>query len=534
MKIFCAQLNPTVGDLEGNKKLVLRAYHEAVENNAELIMLSELFLCGYPTEDLLLRPHFLKEVEETVAEIMPHITDTALLLPTAWVEGDKTYNAALLIQNGSIKKVLKKSSLPDYDVFDESRLFSAVDEAQTFTLGGICFGVGICRDIWQPEVCEKLKQAGAEVILSPNASPYAQEKLILREQVAVTCTTITGVPLIYVNQWGGQDELVFDGCSFVMNDDGKQQLLQPAFKNSCFAVNLSKTAAGYTCKADTENSNLDAQEMLYSALKTGVKDYFRKTGFGEAIIGLSGGVDSAIVAAIAVAALGKNNVQAVFLPSVYTSVESLDDARTLADNLGISLLEIPIHKTLETVEKTLDNSGITATGLAAENLQARSRGLLLMALSNQTNALLLTTGNKSEMAVGYATLYGDMCGAFNPIKDLYKTEVYNLCRYINSVKHTIPENIINKEPTAELRHNQKDSDSLPPYTILDEILRLAIEEKLSTTEIITRGFKEGIVTHILSLLRNSEYKRRQAAPGIKVSDCHFGKGWRYPIAGRTL
>jgi NAD+ synthase len=547
--ITLAQLNPTVGDVTGNAAKARAARIRAAADGADLVVLSELFIAGYPPEDLVLKPAFQSACRSAVEELARETADggPAVLIGTPWVEDGKLYNACALLDGGRIAAIRYKCNLPNYGVFDEKRLFARGPAAGPVTIRGVRVGVPICEDIWLEEseeyenVVECLAETGAEILVVPNGSPYARDKNDVRLSVAVARVTESGLPLIYLNEVGGQDELVFDGASFALNADLSVSAQLPAFEENITTLRWNRTDSGWRC-AGPVAPLLDGDKGDYAACVLGLRDYVGKTGFPGVLLGVSGGIDSALCAAIAVDALGADRVRGVMLPFRFTAQVSLDDAAKLAGALGIRYEVLPIADAVNGFEKILSG---TFAGLprdiTEENLQARARGTLLMAISNKTGAMVVTTGNKSEMSVGYATLYGDMNGGFNPIKDIYKTEVFRLSALRNSWKpdgalgpsgEVIPVNIITRPPTAELRENQTDQDSLPPYDMLDAILERLVEREQPLASIVAEGFDREVVARIDRLLNIAEYKRRQAAPGVKVTQKNFGRDRRYPITNR--
>jgi len=548
-RITLAQLNPTVGDVEGNAAKARAARARAQADGADLVVLSELFLAGYPPEDLVLKPAFQAACRTATEALARETADggPAMLIGTPWVEDGKLYNACALLEGGRIAAVRYKANLPNYGVFDEKRLFARGPAAGPVTVKGVRVGVPICEDIWLEEsseyenVVECLAETGAEIIVVPNGSPYARDKSDVRLSIAVARVTESGLPLIYLNQVGGQDELVFDGASFALNADLSVAAQLPAFAENIITLRWKKGEDGWRCSGPI-TPELEGDKADYAACVLGLRDYVRKNGFPGVLLGISGGIDSALCAAIAVDALGKEHVRGVMLPFRYTAQVSLDDAAKLARNLDIRYEVLPIADAVNGFEKILSGpfAGLERD-ITEENLQARTRGTLLMALSNKTGAMVVTTGNKSEMSVGYATLYGDMNGGFNPIKDIYKTEVFRLSSLRNSWKpegalgpsgEVIPVNIITRPPTAELRENQTDQDSLPPYDVLDAILERLVEREEPLASIVAAGFERDVVARIDRLLNIAEYKRRQAAPGVKVTSRNFGRDRRYPITNR--
>tara|TARA_Y100000590_G_scaffold458649_2_gene613822 strand:- start:13868 stop:15550 length:1683 start_codon:yes stop_codon:yes gene_type:complete len=541
LRIAIAQQNPIVGNIAGNLDLVLQARDLAKKNNADLIIFSELFLSGYPPEDLVLRPAFIQEINEALESLKLTTADggPGILIGLPTISNGNIYNSAALIDNNEIVAIQNKVHLPNYDVFDEARVFSPGEMPGPINFRGQKIGVAICEDIWFEDVVECLTETGAEMLIVLNGSPYSRHKHDIRQNVAMKRVVESKLPLIYVNQIGGQDELVFEGGSFIINSNYSVPIKLPNFIPSIKITNWSKKTKKWVCLTSEENAEGEELENIYSACVLGLKDYVLKNNFSQVIIGLSGGIDSALVACIAADALGPSNVHCIMLPSIYTSDQSIIDAELCAKNLNIKVDSISITEIVDVMERQLNPFfSNLPKDLTEENIQSRTRGLLLMALSNKYNKLLLTTGNKSEMAVGYATLYGDMSGAFNPIKDIYKTEVFELAKTRNASKPVfalgpsgivIPENIITKAPSAELRENQTDQDSLPDYKILDDILYKLIEEELSVKDIIGSGYDPKLVSRIQNLLYISEYKRRQAPPGVKISYKNFGKDRRYPI-----
>ncbi|MGX9428927.1 MULTISPECIES: NAD+ synthase [Bradyrhizobium] len=547
--VTLAQLNPTVGDVAGNAAKASAARQTAKAAGADLMVLSELFIAGYPPEDLVLKPAFQAACRAAVEELARETADggPAVLIGTPWVEDGKLYNACALLDGGRIAALRFKANLPNYGVFDEKRLFARGPAPGPVTVKGVRVGVPICEDIWLEEsedyenVVECLAETGAEILVVPNGSPYARDKNDLRLSIAVARVTESGLPLIYLNEVGGQDELVFDGASFALNADLSVAAQLPAFEESITTLRWTKSEAGWRCNGPIMPL-LEGDKADYAACVLGLRDYVRKNGFPGVLLGVSGGIDSALCAAIAVDALGTEQVHGVMLPFRYTAQVSLDDAASLTRMLGIRYEVLPIANAVNGFEKILAEpfKGLPRD-ITEENLQARTRGTLLMALSNKTGAMVVTTGNKSEMSVGYATLYGDMNGGFNPIKDIYKTEVFRLSALRNTWKpdgalgpsgEVIPPSIITRPPTAELRENQTDQDSLPPYDVLDAILERLVEREEPLASIVAAGFDRELVARIDRLLSIAEYKRRQAAPGVKVTPKNFGRDRRYPITNR--
>ncbi len=532
LRVAVAQFNATVGDLTGNVERILQCAEAARQRGAQVLLTPELALCGYPPEDLLLRPDFYRACARALDDLAARCPGIALIVGHPEEFDGRCYNAATVIENGAKIAVYRKNRLPNYDVFDEKRYFDAGTEACVVTLGGVRCGINICADIWEPGAAESAREAGAELLLVLNASPCHLEKHQQRQDVLARRIAATGMPAIYCNLVGGQDELVFDGGSFALDSAGKVQMRLPQFETSLGIVDVQD---GLLRSADLADE-LPLAAEAYKALVLGVRDYIGKSGFKGAIIGLSGGIDSALTLCVAVDALGADKVHAVMMPSPYTAQMSLDDSREMIRQLGCAYDEIAIAPAMATYAAMLAPmfAGLPAD-TTEENIQARIRGNILMALSNKTGKLVLTTGNKSEMAVGYCTLYGDMAGGFAVIKDVYKTLVYRLSVYRNSLcagDPVIPENIIVRPPSAELKPDQKDQDSLPPYEVLDAIVRAYMEEDRSPREIIAAGLPEADVRRVVRLLRIAEYKRRQAPVGIRITPRGFGKDWRYPITNR--
>lgn len=537
--ITIAQVNTTVGDLTGNLTLIRRARDEAPKHS-NLIVFPELVTTGYPPEDLLLKQSFLNDVDTMIDTLVEESrgNSTAMLIPTpCWDRQNKClYNGALLIHNGHVIARQTKHDLPNYGIFDEHRYFKPGPLPEPIPFLGLNLGVMICEDMWYPDVADHLKEKGADILIVVNASPFESHKHDIRYQHARLRVEKTRLPLIYVNQFGGQDELIFDGASFMMNETGQVILQCEEFVEEFQDLTLVERRANGSWLIATEDMHdlHPETETLYQAVMLATRDYIHKSGFKNVILGLSGGIDSALVAAIATDALGSANVRCVLMPSPFTSPDSIADATDCARKLGVSFEVIAIEEMMKVFESAIPD----LDGLAHQNMQARVRGLTLMSLSNQTGAIVLTTGNKSEIAAGYTTLYGDMCGGFNPLKDLYKTQVYNLATWRNTAKpvnalgpdgDVISARILTKAPSAELKPDQKDQDSLPPYDELDELLIGLIEEDLGYDEMVERGFKGETVAKVIRLLDTAEYKRRQAAPGAKVSARAFGRDRRYPI-----
>jgi NAD+ synthase (glutamine-hydrolysing) len=540
-KVAIAQINCTVGDLAGNAAKILAVCETAAGLQADIVVTPELSLLGYPAEDLLLRHALYDRTDQVLGQLcadlarFPHLY-VVVGHPQQDHEGHR-YNCASVLHAGRVVGTYRKHELPNYDVFDEVRYFTSHDQPLVFSVKGITFGLNLCEDIWYPYAPGAAKKAGAEVLLVPNASPYHMGKQSQRYDIVQERVRETGMPLVYANLVGGQDELVFDGASFVIDAYGQLQAQLPLCTEQLEIIEFEAAGEGsdrhiYTHRAHiAPEQSLEAQ--VYAVLVLGVRDYMSKNGFPGAIIGLSGGIDSALTLAIAVDALGADKVRTVMMPSPYTADISWMDAREMAQRLKVRYDEISISPMFEAFKTQLATQ---FTGLpedtTEENIQARIRGTLLMALSNKTGAIVLTTGNKSEMATGYCTLYGDMAGGFAVIKDIFKTLVYRLSRWRNEVDEVIPERIITRAPSAELRPNQTDQDSLPPYEVLDEILRFYMEEDTPVAEILRMGYEGTTVQRVVRLLRVNEYKRRQAPVGVRITRRGFGRDWRYPITSK--
>ncbi|WP_414577795.1 NAD+ synthase [Anabaena sp. CCY 9402-a] len=549
MKIAIAQLNPIIGDLSGNAQKILEMAQQAVKTGARLLLTPELSLCGYPPRDLLLNPSFVEAMSITLQQLARDLpANLAVLVGTveqnyqAHITGGKTlYNSIALLENGKVKQFFHKRLLPTYDVFDENRYFEAGLQANYFTLDNIDIGVTICEDLWNDEEfwgkrnyaanpIADLSILGVDLIVNLSASPYTVGKQRSREEMLKHSAVRFHQPIIYTNQVGGNDDLIFDGCSFALNRQGEVMCRASGFTSDLLTVEfdtkqrdlkLGSVVPAYTSE----------DEEIWQALVLGVRDYAQKCRFSKVLLGLSGGIDSSIVAAIATAALGKENVLGVLMPSPYSSAHSISDALALAKNLGIQTQTIPIGELMHSFDNSLaDLFAGTEFGIAEENIQSRIRGNLLMAIANKFGYLLLSTGNKSEMAVGYCTLYGDMNGGLAVIADVPKTRVYSLCNWLNYNGEIIPQNVITKAPSAELKPGQVDQDSLPPYEILDDILQRLINEHQSVAQIVAAGHDSTVVDRIIQMLARAEFKRRQAPPGLKITDRAFGTGWRMPIA----
>ncbi|MGK2285738.1 NAD+ synthase [Pedomonas sp. V897] len=539
LRIALAQINQITGDIDGNIAAMLDARNRA--RDADLIVYPELALIGYPPEDLVLKPAFQQAARAGLERLAAATLDggPAMLAGTCWLEDGKLYNAVALLENGRIAAITRKHDLPNYGVFDEKRVFASGPLPGPIPFRGVRLGIPICEDIWSPDVCECLAETGAEILISPNASPFELGKDDKRLHHTVARVTETGLPLVYLNRLGGQDELVFDGGSFVLNGDAALAARFPEWQEHIAVTDWTRTASGWRCEKAEIVPPCETLESVYRAMCLGLKDYVTRNRFPGVVIGMSGGIDSALSAAVAVDALGADKVWCVMMPSRYTSRESLEDAAECSRRLGVRLDTVPIEPAVEAFGAMLaplfEGRGRDIT---EENIQSRIRGVTLMALSNKFGHMVLTTGNKSEMSTGYATLYGDMCGGYSVLKDVYKTMVFELCRWRNAHLpiealgprgEVIPERIITKPPTAELRENQKDEDSLPPYPVLDAILTGLVEEELSVDAIAARGYDPATVARVERLLYVAEYKRRQAPPGVKITPRNFGRDRRYPI-----
>jgi NAD+ synthase len=540
LTIAVAQINPTVGDVAGNAALVRRARDEAARGGADLVVFPELVLVGYPPEDLVLRPALLDAASRVLDELeMESATaGPGLAVTLPWGEDGRVYNAIAVVADGRTEMRFKRE-LPNYGVFDEKRVFTPGPMPEPVTFRGTKLGLPICEDVWFPDVPLHLAREGAEILLVPNGSPFEADKFDQRFELMRRRFAETGRPIVYVNQVGGQDELVFDGGSFVISGDGSLAQLLPFWREAQTLTRWSCRDGALDCDSRADWPLEHRLSSIYHAMVLGLRDYVRKNRFPGIVLGLSGGIDSALTAAVAVDAVGPARVRGVRLPSKYTSQSSMDDAEALAAALGVRLETVGIEATVATLHATLEPAFAGAPGdITAQNLQSRARGVVLMALSNQYGELLVTTGNKSEMSVGYATLYGDMCGGYSVLKDIYKTEVYDLAHWRNQhvpeaglgpAGRVIPESSLTKAPTAELRPNQADQDSLPPYSVLDAILHGLVEEELSVDRIVSRGFPRDTVTSVQRLLYAAEYKRRQAPPGVKITRKSFGRDRRYPL-----
>lgn len=543
-RLTLAQLNPTVGDLSGNAAKARAAWEEAKTAGADMVALPEMFITGYQTQDLVMKPVFHQAAIAEIEALAVACADgPAMGIGGPWVEGRGLYNAYYILHGGTVTARVLKHHLPNETVFDEERLFEHGDVTGPFVVNGVRIGAPICEDAWHEDVCETLAETGAEILLVPNGSPYYRNKFETRLNHMVARVVETGLPLVYLNMVGGQDDQVFDGGTFVLNPHGKPVVQLPVFDAVISHVDFARTEDGWRAEDGDFTAHPDAMEQDYRCVVEALRDYMGKTGFKKVLLGLSGGIDSAIVATIAADAIGPDNVRCVMLPSEYTSQASLDDAEAVAKALGCRYDYVPIKEGRAAITDTLAPlfEG-TTPDTTEENIQSRLRGLLLMALSNKFGEMLLTTGNKSEVAVGYATIYGDMSGGYNPIKDLYKTRVFDICRWRNAhhrpewmmapAGEMIPASVITKPPSAELRDDQKDSDSLPDYPVLDGILDMLVDREASVQDCIAAGYTREDVKRVEHLLYISEYKRFQSAPGPRLSKRSFWLDRRYPIANR--
>ena len=551
MKIAIAKLNPTIGDIKGNAQAILKSAKIAKEKGADLLLTPELSLCGYPPKDLLLNPSFIESLSKELSQLAQDLPlELTVLVGTvenntqAKITGEKSlFNSIALLSQGKIQTIFHKRLLPNYDVFDEDRYFESGKESHVFTINHTKIGVTICEDLWNDELFWKMRRyqvnpvadlvnLGSQLILNLSASPYTVKKQALRESVAKHTAKRYQVPLIYTNQVGGNDDLIFDGNSFAVNRAGEVIGRANSFVTDLLLLEFDETEQDLSLGDINPLPEIEEEE-IYSALVLGVKDYAQKCGFSKVILGLSGGIDSSLVAAIASEALGANNVLGVLMPSPYSSDHSITDAEKLVKNLGINSYQLPIGELMKSYDQLLEPIfADTPSGVAEENLQSRIRGNLLMAIANKFGHLLLSTGNKSEMSVGYCTLYGDMNGGLAVIADLPKMRVFSLCHWLNRDAEIIPANVLTKPPSAELKPGQVDQDSLPSYEILDDILERLIQHHQSAEQIITAGFEAETVNKVCKLVSRAEFKRKQAAPGLKVTDRAFGTGWRMPIASR--
>ncbi|MDE1986663.1 MAG: NAD+ synthase [Alphaproteobacteria bacterium] len=539
-RIALAQLNPCMGDIAGNLAKARAARAQAA--GADVILFPELYIVGYPPEDLVLKRALQDAAMEAVRAFAKDTADggPAVLIGTPWRESGKLYNAVALLDDGRVAARTFKYDLPNYGVFDEKRVFTPGPLTGPLEIRGVRVGVPICEDIWTPDVVECMAETGGEIMLVPNGSPYeAGKHEDVRFNLVAARVTESGCPLVYLNQVGGQDELVFDGASLVVNADRSVAWALPAWEEKVVITEWQRSGKGWVCAPGERAPSEERSQSVYHAMMLGLRDYVNKNRFPGVVLGLSGGIDSALSAAVAVDALGRERVRCVMMPSKYTSQESLDDAEECAQLLNVSYETIPVERAVDAFADTLRPVFVgRAADTTEENIQSRVRGLILMAVSNKFGPMVLTTGNKSEMSVGYATLYGDMCGGYNVLKDIYKMEVFRLASWRNQTVpagalgppgRVIPERIITKPPSAELRANQTDQDSLPPYEILDGILQCLVEKEMSFEEVVGKGFDPATVRRVEHLLYISEYKRRQAPPGVKIGPRNFGRDRRYPI-----
>ncbi len=541
LSIALAQLNPTVGDVVGNAARLRDARGEAARLGADLVVTSELALSGYPPEDLVVRPSFQETVHRELETLAAATAEggPGLLVGAPWAENGTVYNAAVLLDGGAIADVRRKYDLPNYGVFDEKRVFSSGPLPGPINFRGVRLGVMICEDMWTDEVTECLEESGAEILVVINGSPFEVDKADERLNLAVARVTESHLPIVYVNQVGGQDELVFDGSSFVLDADAALKGQAPSWREDILPTSWRRENGAWLCDTADRHPPKEGLAAIYAAMTLGLRDYVTKNGFPGVIIGLSGGIDSALTAAVATDALGPERVRCVMMPSPYTSTESLEDAAGTARLLGVALDEVSIEPAMGAFDAMLRPLfGNAEADTTEENIQARSRGMTLMALSNKTGSMVLSTGNKSEMSVGYATLYGDMCGGYSVLKDVYKTTVFALARWRNENRlpgmlgpegRAIPDRVIVKPPSAELKPDQRDDDTLPPYDTLDRILDGLVERDMGVDAVVEEGFDRALVLRVWRMLLGAEYKRRQAPPGVKITRRSFGRDRRYPI-----
>jgi len=539
--IALAQLDPVMGDIAGNLARAREARAKAAAESADVILFSELFICGYPPEDLVLKHAFQRDCMKAVGDFANDTIDggPAVLMGTPWAQGNSVFNAVAHLDLGSVMQLSLKNDLPNYGVFDEKRVFRAGPLPGALPVRGVKLGVPICEDIWTSAPTDCLKQTGAEILLVPNGSPFDQHKRDVRFEIAWQRVVETGLPIAYLNQVGGQDELVFDGASFVINADRKRAVQLPSFEELVAVTRWTREGETWRCEQGQIAEAEEQHSAVYRAMMRGLKDYVNKNRFPSVVLGLSGGIDSAVSAAVAVDALGKDRVRCVMMPSRFTSKESVEDAVAVARLLGVQLDTVPIEPAVAAFDASLKPLfDARPRDTTEENIQSRIRAVILMAMSNKFGPMVLTTGNKSEMSVGYATLYGDMCGGYNVLKDLYKTQVFALARWRNQSHpvgalgpkgRVMPERVIEKPPSAELRANQKDEDDLPPFKILDGILECLVEGEMSVADIVAKGYEPETVKRIEQLLYRAEYKRRQAPPGVKLTTRNFGRDRRYPM-----
>ena len=532
LKVGLAQLNPKVGDVAGNLAKVRAARAEAAKQGADLVLTTELVLAGYFPEDLVLKPAFQRACHDAVEALRADTRDggPAVFVTTPWREDDKLYNAIVALDKGEIIGKRYKVDLPNYGVFDDKRVFAPGPMPGPLVFKGVRIGVPICEDVWTPDVVECVAETGGEILLVPNASPYEVGKTDVRVQLGVQRVVESGLPFVYLNQVGGQDEVVYDGGSFALGADRRLKAKLASFREEVTTVEFRRNGRGWDCLPGPIAPELTQIESIYQAMVLGLGDYVNKTGFPSVLIGLSGGVDSALTAAVAADALGPERVHAIMMPSPYTSRDSLEDAEACAKAIGIKYDIVSIEPAMKAFRAMLQPLfGNRPEDVTEENIQSRARGVTLMAVSNKLGGMVLTTGNKSEMAMGYATLYGDMNGGYNVLKDVYKTTVFELCKWRNRQGRVIPERILTKPPSAELRPDQKDEDSLPPYPVLDAILKGLIERDLDAAALAAEGHDLATVNRVWRLLEGAEYKRRQAPPGVKITSRLISRERRYPI-----
>ena len=532
LKVGLAQLNPKVGDVAGNLAKVRAARAEAAKQGADLVLTTELVLAGYFPEDLVLKPAFQRACHDAVEALRADTRDggPAVFVTTPWREDDKLYNAIVALDKGEIIGKRYKVDLPNYGVFDDKRVFAPGPMPGPVVFKGVRIGVPICEDVWTPDVVECVAETGGEILLVPNASPYEVGKTDVRVQLGVQRVVESGLPFVYLNQVGGQDEVVYDGGSFALGADRRLKAKLASFREEVTTVEFRRNGRGWDCLPGPIAPELTQIESIYQAMVLGLGDYVNKTGFPSVLIGLSGGVDSALTAAVAADALGPERVHAIMMPSPYTSRDSLEDAEACAKAIGIKYDIVSIEPAMKAFRAMLQPLfGNRPEDVTEENIQSRARGVTLMAVSNKLGGMVLTTGNKSEMAMGYATLYGDMNGGYNVLKDVYKTTVFELCKWRNRQGRVIPERVITKPPSAELRPDQKDEDSLPPYPVLDAILKGLIERDLDAAALAAEGHDLATVNRVWRLLEGAEYKRRQAPPGVKITSRLISRERRYPI-----
>ncbi|GAB6034124.1 NAD+ synthase [Galenea microaerophila] len=534
VRVVMAQIDPLVGDIQGNAQRIVETLKQAkAEHQADIVVFPEMTLTGYPPEDLLLRPGLYHQVNQALDELCQALAEVEAVAVIGYPMQDELgdrFNMAAWIEKGQIQASYMKQHLPNYGVFDEQRYFKPGKQPCVVEYRGIQFGLLICEDIWKFSPAEQAVEAGADVLLTMNASPFSAEKHQDRIKVLKRRVDEVKRPILYVNQVGGQDELVFDGGSFAVCADGEVMVQAPEFQTALMPVNIMRQAEHVVVLPGEKAALLDEEAMRYEAIKMGIRDYVEKNGFKGVVLGLSGGIDSALTLVLAVDALGADRVEAVMMPFRYTADMSVEDAKAEAEALGVRYEQLPIEAIYQSFEQTLaERFAGTETDVTEENLQARIRGVLLMAISNKVGALVLATSNKSEVAVGYSTLYGDMVGGFSPLKDLLKTQVYQLALYRNQIQPVIPERVITRAPSAELRPEQKDQDSLPEYPVLDAIIQAYVEQDKTPDEIEALGFDRQVVLKVVNLINRNEYKRRQAAPGVRLTQRAFGRDRRYPI-----